>query len=106
MHWHSASLALAAVAVEARGMHGTHAVEAARSATVDDARREAKAAASIAADRLFTEQRAAILQDASKAAAQLAASAALDARRATIDDARAAADRAASALREKTSTEL
>ena len=59
-----------------------------------------------AAECLFREQRAAILQDASKAAAQLAASAALEARRATIDEARAAADRAASALREKTSTEL
>ncbi len=60
------------------GESATHAVEAARSATVDDARREAMAAASLAADRLFTEQRASILQDASKAAAQLAASAALN----------------------------
>ena len=50
----------------------------------------ATAAASLAADRLFTEQRASILQDASKAAAQLAASAALEARRASIEDARAA----------------
>ena len=47
-----------------------------------------------------------ILADASKAAAQLAASAALEARRATIDEARAAADRATSALGRSTTTEL
>ena len=88
------------------GESATHAVEEARSATVDDARREAKAVALNAAECLFREQRASLLADASKAAAQLAASAALEARRATINEAQAAADRATSALREKTTTEL
>ena len=81
-------------------------VEAARAATVDDARREARAMASQAAEKLFTEQRAIFLDAAARAAEQLAKGLSIDAQRQCTIEARAISDRATSALASKTATEL
>ena len=81
-------------------------VEAARAATVDDARREARAMASQAAEKLFTEQRAFILDAAARAAEQLAKGFTTDAQRQCAIEARAISDRATSLLASKTATEL